>query len=376
MIRIVVLAAAVTTTMPATAQNASLLSPVPLTSVDWASTPVAKKAARLPQEEPVRTADPALVPAPALASIPAPPETAGPALKRQATVTGEIVRIGDLVENAGAMAEVAIFRAPDLGQTGSVPASRVVDAVRSHQMLELDLRGLGEVRVTRASRAVGIKDIEARLVEAIATQYGLLDTGNLAASFDGELRSFHIEPGAEIAIARLSYDQRTRRFEALLDLPNGGARRPVMRATGTLVETAETVVPLRTIAKGEVIKTADVRIERRPKTDAATIEEVVGHAAKQALKPGQVIRSVDVMKPELVARNDTVTISFEVPGMVLTVLGKAIEAGALGDVINVLNVQSKRTIQATVRGPGRVSVTAATPRLAVNATIHSSKPQH
>ncbi len=40
----------------------------------------------------------------------------------------------------------------------------------------------------------------------------------------------------------------------------------------------------------------------------------------------------------------------------------------MGDVVNVLNVQSKRTIQATVSGPGRVNVTAATPRVASNAT--------
>ena len=37
---------------------------------------------------------------------------AGPALKREATITGELVRIGDLIENAGVVAEVPIFRAP------------------------------------------------------------------------------------------------------------------------------------------------------------------------------------------------------------------------------------------------------------------------
>ena len=73
------------------------------------------------------------------------------------------------------------------------------------------------------------------------------------------------------------------------------------------------------------------------------------------------------MKPELVQRNETVTIIYEVPGIVLTMRGKALEAGAEGDIINVLNVQSKRTIQATVTGPGRVTVSrrhaaAASPR--------------
>ncbi|MFY9694256.1 MAG: flagellar basal body P-ring formation protein FlgA, partial [Xanthobacteraceae bacterium] len=37
-----------------------------------------------------------------------------PALKATVTVTGDIVTIGDLVENAGPVADVPIFRAPDL----------------------------------------------------------------------------------------------------------------------------------------------------------------------------------------------------------------------------------------------------------------------
>jgi flagella basal body P-ring formation protein FlgA len=46
------------------------------------------------------------------------------------------------------------------------------------------------------------------------------------------------------------------------------------------------------------------------------------------------------------------------------VRGKAVEAGALGDVVGVLNNQSNRTVQATVTGPGRVSIAAATPIVA------------
>jgi len=148
-----------------------------------------------------------------------------------------------------------------------------------------------------------------------------------------------------------------------LDVPTSTARRLALRVTGTLVETGEAVVPLRAIAAGEVLKASDVMIERRPKTDVVAIEDVIGFAAKRALKAGQVIRTGDVIKPEMVGRNETVTIVFEAPGMLLSIRGTALEAGAQGDIINVLNVQSKRTIQATVSGKGRVAVTAATPRV-------------
>ncbi len=42
--------------------------------------------------------------------------------------------------------------------------------------------------------------------------------------------------------------------------------------------------------------------------------------------------------------------------------GKAIEAGAEGDIINVINLQSKRTVQGIVTGPGRVHRRRRPPR--------------
>jgi flagella basal body P-ring formation protein FlgA len=87
-------------------------------------------------------------------------------------------------------------------------------------------------------------------------------------------------------------------------------------------------------------------------------------ATRVAMRAGQAVRGNDLMKPLVVQRNEPVSILYEIPGIVLTVRGKAVEAGAVGDMINVLNVQSNRTVQATVTGPGRVSLTSATPLVA------------
>src|SRR5262245_43596309 len=61
--------------------------------------------------------------------------TSGPAIKPAVTINGEFVRIGDLVENAGAAANVAIFRAPDLGETGRVAVERVMEALLPHEII-------------------------------------------------------------------------------------------------------------------------------------------------------------------------------------------------------------------------------------------------
>ncbi len=46
------------------------------------------------------------------------------------------------------------------------------------------------------------------------------------------------------------------------------------------------------------------------------------------------------------------------PGIVLSMRGKALDSGAEGDSVSVLNIQSKRTIQGVVTAPGHVTVMA------------------
>jgi flagella basal body P-ring formation protein FlgA len=160
----------------------------------------------------------------------------------------------------------------------------------------------------------------------------------------------------------------------MIEVPGAASYRPhSLRYGGSLLETFEGLVPVRPLAQGEILRPSDLAVQRLPRSAlapgmVAKPAQAVGLAAKRALRAGQPIRLIDLTKPELVARNETVTIVYEVPGIVLTVRGKALDAGAEGDTISVLNVQSKRTVQATVAAPGRVVAAAMSPRIVAHAT--------
>jgi flagella basal body P-ring formation protein FlgA len=170
----------------------------------------------------------------------------------------------------------------------------------------------------------------------------------------------------------MSYDTLSRRFDLTFELPDNGTARRGWRYTGTAVETVEVAVPVRALARGDIVRAADVSIVRRPKSEVsgeppASPNEVIGMSARRAVRLGVALRVADLMKPELVLRNENVTLQYVVPGIVLTLRGKALESGAEGDTVSVLNIQSKRTVQGTVSGLGRVTVNAApsaAPRLA------------
>lgn len=297
-----------------------------------------------------------------------------PALKSDVTVTGDLVRIGDLIENAGIVADVPIFRAPDLGSTGTVPTSAVIDAVRPHALVGFDTRGLAEVTVTRASRSIPSKVIEDVVANALSRQYALGERQDITVIFERELRSIQVEPNAkgEPRLVRINYDARGGHFDATVDVPTGTTSHGLLRLSGRAVATVEIVTLARPLDRGALIKASDVMIERRPRTevgrDAITDSaQVIGQAARNALQTGQPLHIADLMKPELVSRGDTVTLVYEVPGITLTVIGKAAEGGAQGDTVSVLNEQSKRSVQGIVTGPGRVAVRATLSRVAANA---------
>jgi flagella basal body P-ring formation protein FlgA len=308
--------------------------------------------------------------------------SAAPRLKELATVTSEIVRIGDLVENAGASADVPVFRAPDLGQTGAVQVSRIAEALRPYDMDALDTGGLTEVVVTRLSRALTAQDITDRIARAFAGQYNFGDAQNLSVVLDREIRILHVEANVtgDLVVARMHVEPRTGRFDIGFELPGSTlSRRAALRFTGTVTETVEAASLTRPLKAGEVVKASDVVVTRRPKAeikgDGMAASQVVGLAARVALRNGQALRTEDLIKPQVVQRNEAVTISYQVPGIMLTVRGKALEAGALGDVVGVLNIQSNRTVQATVTGPGRVAIAAAGPLLAAAAAPVSDDPE-
>lgn len=306
----------------------------------------------------MRTILSALLCVAASAALAGPP----PTLKPEVTVSSAIVLLGDLVANAGPAASAPVFRAPDLGTTGTVQAHRVIAAARDLGV-DVAAAGIGEVAVTRASRRLPRAEIEAAIAEAVAAELGTADARQLLVRFDGDLFDRHVDPAGEgpLQVARLGYSRRSGRFEATLTVGSPrGIQVASLKVSGAAFEAVEVAAMARAVERGQVLRAEDLRVEKLPKTDAASdylgLAEVVGLAAQRALPAGQAIRSGDVAKPDLVARNGIVTIVYAVPGLVLTVRGKSLEAGARGASISVLNLQSKRTIQAVVTAPGRVEV--------------------
>ena len=303
---------------------------------------------------------------------------AAPVLRASVTVSGDLVRIGDLIDNAGTSGKIAIYRAPDLGTTGTLPAAQVLSALRAHQVIGVDTRDVREISVTRLARTLQGKDIELAVASVLEHKNGLGEAANLSLAFDRDVADIKLEASNSGAMqpASVRFEPRNNRFDVTFEIASDNDSTPTrLRFTGTAVETVEAAVLARGVERNEVIKSSDIVIERRPKAevgaDAAARDRAVGMQARRQLRAGQALRIADLAKPDLVQRDQSVTLIYETAGLYLTIRGKAQDSGTEGDVVNVLNLQSKRTVSGVVTGRGQVSVAVATPRLPAVAETSS-----
>lgn len=287
-----------------------------------------------------------------------------PTLRPAVSVSADLVTIGDFFENAGTLSDRAIFRAPDLGTTGSVPAWRVVAEAKAAGLVDPSEGNIVEVTVSRSAREITSAEIQAIVVHAVARQMGVQNLDELQVTFDQPLepRIADERSGQPIRVTSVAAQPGGGRFEVLLQVDKGGATEK-FRLRGQAQEVTETVTLVRPFNRGEIVREEDLAVERVPKRQVGAVRPVspadfVGLAARRTLRQGQPLATADFTAPLLVNRGEIVTIVYESPGLVLTARGQALEQGAKGDTITVLNQLSKRTLVGQVTAPGRVTITA------------------
>ncbi len=284
-------------------------------------------------------------------------------------VSSVLVTLGDLFENAGAKSEIAVFRAPAPGKTGYIRAGRLMEAARKHGLEWDNPDALPRINIARQSRVISPEDITAsirkKLIETSAIQD---DEGSLNLRFSKSPGPIHLplDSSADFDVGNVNYDANSGRFTAVLNA-TGADGRPVKRIyySGTAIRTLKVPVLSHPLDRGSVIgaediTTMDIPLRNLNRAPLRHVSEMVGMAVKRNIRANTVIFKRDIEPPRIVRRNALVRIIFKTPGLALTTKGKALASGALGDVIDVLNVRSKRIIQVTVIAKNTVSPVADT----------------
>lgn len=304
---------------------------------------------------------------------------ASPTLRASVTVTSDVVRVGDLIDNAGSAALIPVYRSPDLGTTGTLTVGQVLQVLRAKQVIGVMTGDIKEVQVTRLARTLASKDLENAVAAALERRFGLGEAANITVTFDRGIADMRLDASNTGALQPVAtrYDARSGRFDIAFEISNDSNPAPTkLRFTGTAIETVEVAVLTRDIDRTELLKSSDLSLERRPKAEVAgepaSRDRTLGMQLRRPMRAGTPIRVADIVKPDFVVRDQAVTIIYQVPGLYLTTRGKAVESGAEGDSISVLNLQSKRTLTGVVTGRGQVTVQGASQSAPMAPTVEQT----
>lgn len=128
-----------------------------------------------------------------------------------------------------------------------------------------------------------------------------------------------------------------------------------MSILGTTIETAvaEDIVAARNIRAGTVISASDI-ITPADRIALRRAVDIIGKEASRAFYKGQAIDETKLRNATLIKRNSIVQMEFARGAMSISAEGRALDNGALGESIRVMNLGSKRIVTVVVTGSDSV----------------------
>lgn len=286
---------------------------------------------------------------------------ASSALAGNVTPRGEVVldgknlTVGDVFPGAARNADHVLAPAPKPGETMTLYAEdlkRISDAFS----LGWDARA-SAARTVVKSRAVEVSREE--METTLAKEMNRLLKGR---SFEMQIgdrdAALYLPPetGSELRVDSLKYDLTRGEFRGALAA--GKSRKEV---SGRLYALTQVPVLKNALRAGDVISNSDIDFVSMRDADLSdnTIidaEKLKGLTPRRGISAMKPVTTTDVVMPTLVKKGEAVTMALNHGNIRLTAQGKALEDGAEGEVVRILNVSSRQTVEAVVTGPKTVSV--------------------
>lgn len=287
-------------------------------------------------------------------------------LNRHIVVHDDIVHLGDIFSGLDEQADRAVGRAPTPGTSVRLDARWLAALARTYDIPWQPQSRLDTADVERASYQLEREELTALLEDALAARGEYAPVELRFEQPAGPLILPLVE-GAEAEIIGLSQDPRGSRFSATLVYPNRGTPLARVEISGRIYSLVEVPVPSRRLSRDGVIATADilweqVRADRLPEDAVMDMADVLGKTPRRSLRPGDPIRMSELADPIIVQRNSKVTLRLNTQALRLSTAGRAMEDGAAGATIRVMNTSSNTIVTGVVARDGSVEVSAASAR--------------
>jgi len=283
----------------------------------------------------------------------------GATLRTLTTLTSPVVRLSDLFDDAGALANRVLGPGPAPGERIVVEAPQLAAIARQFGVDWRPASNADRAILDRPGKLLPREAITGPLMAALVRVGAPAEAELDLPGFAPPLVPSEATPS--VAVEQVDYEGATGRFAGVV-LITGAEMAPLrLHLTGEVDAIAHVQVPLRRLLAGSVVRASDLR----PATVRAAIlrddvvrnpAQAIGLVLRHAIARGQPIPLGELHRPLAVVKNARVTMEIRMPDLTVVALGTALEGGAMGERIQVLNPTSRMQMEGEIIGIDRVLV--------------------
>jgi flagellar basal body P-ring formation protein FlgA len=280
-------------------------------------------------------------------------------LRTMTTLHAAVVRLSDLFDEAGANADRVLGPGPGAGGRIVVEAAQLGAIAHQFGVAWRPASSADRAVLDRPGRQLRREDALDAVKSALVGAGASPDCDIELPGFTPPLVPFEADP--KPVVSDMDYEPTVGRFSAILSIA-GAAMEPIhVRLVGRVDDTVELPVATTRLLAGSVLRADDIHVARVHTTQirgevVRRLGDAVGMQLKRALAAGQPLAVSELMRPSTVQKGAAVVMMLDSPGIALSAQGQALEPGAIGERIRVLNPVSRAVIEAEVIGPDRVRV--------------------
>ncbi len=281
-------------------------------------------------------------------------------LVAETAVNDRVVRLSDLFTDLPDKQDAVLGAAPQPGKTMIINALTLKRVASLYNVDWQPSSALDQVVVTRTAQTITSEQITDALKAALVAK---------GVSGDFELTVGNVVPSitlagdlpATVEIASMSYTPGRDVFTAVVAAPNADNPVKTLSLSGVIDKVQNVPVLRSSLKAGDIIGSGDIEwipvTARNVTYDTVTDpDKLIGKTPARMVDAGAPIKMRELVSPQLVARGDEILIRFASGPLQLTARGKAMQPGAEGDFIRVMNVSSNQSLRAEVIGDKIVQV--------------------
>lgn len=288
------------------------------------------------------------------------PSANAASLKAEAVINDSVVKTSDIFDDVPPKKDSVIGNAPAPGQTIILNA-RALNRIASLYDLKWEASSpADQIILRRTEQTIAVSAISDILHKALESR-GV--TGNFTVSLNNVAPTItlpgNIEATAEIA--QMNYVPGRDVFSAVIAAPSASNPVKTLSVSGLIEKTTQVPVLKSSVTMGDIISSSDIEWIDMPQKNAVRdtvvdADHLIGKTPVRMIEANTPIRLRDVTAPQLIARGDEVLLEFNQGGLQLTAKGKAMQNGAEGEVIRVMNLSSNQSLRGEVTGSKQVRI--------------------